>query len=41
MKQKIWKVELLNKGEGERISNDWKSDEVVSMAGAHHRQHEN
>ena len=40
-KQKVWKVELLNKGEGERISNDWESDEGVSMAGAHHRQHEN
>ena len=39
--QKAWKVELLNKGEGERISNDWESDEGVSMAGAHHRQHEN
>ena len=40
-KVEIWKLELITNGDGERVSDDWESDEGVSMAGAHHRQHEN
>ena len=40
-KVEIWKLELITNGDGERVSDDWVSDEGVSMAGAHHRQHEN